>query len=79
MVSEFAVKKNINDGIPVRVAVTKYNSSLRFTPNSQGKSPAELIHGRPVRTVLSQLFDHPVQAKHSVTKYIPNQMVYTRN
>jgi len=54
MVSEFAVKKNINDGIPVRVAVTKYNSSLRFTPNSQGKSPAELIHGRPVRTVLSR-------------------------
>ncbi|XP_044312741.1 uncharacterized protein K02A2.6-like [Drosophila rhopaloa] len=51
----------------------------RFTPNSNGKSPAELIHGRPVRTVLSQLFEQPVDAKQSVTKYVPNQMVYARN
>ncbi|XP_043063527.1 uncharacterized protein K02A2.6-like [Drosophila ficusphila] len=76
---KFAVKKNLQDGIPLRVAVTKYLSSYRFTPNAQGKTPAELIHGRPVRTVLSQLFEKPVEAKQTNTKYIPNQMVYARN
>ncbi|XP_043064465.1 uncharacterized protein K02A2.6-like [Drosophila ficusphila] len=50
-----------------------------FTPKAQGKTPAELIHGRPVRTVLSQLFEKPVEAKQTITKYIPNQMVYARN
>nr|XP_043069521.1 uncharacterized protein K02A2.6-like [Drosophila bipectinata] len=43
---------------------------LRFTPNSYGKSPAELIHGRPVRTVLSQLFEQPVEAKLSATNNV---------
>nr|XP_043069087.1 uncharacterized protein K02A2.6-like [Drosophila bipectinata] len=76
---KFSVKKNLKDGIPLRAAVTKYLASYRFTPNSYGKSPAELIHGRPVRTVQSQLFEQPVEAKLSVTKYVPNQMVYARN
>ncbi|XP_043064398.1 uncharacterized protein K02A2.6-like [Drosophila ficusphila] len=76
---KFAVKKNLQDGIPLRVAVTKYLASYRFTPNAQGKTPAELIHGRPVRTVLSQLFGKPVEAKQTITKYDPNQMVYARN
>ncbi|XP_041565902.1 uncharacterized protein K02A2.6-like [Drosophila elegans] len=76
---KFAVKKNLKDGIPLREAVTKYLSSYRFTPNAQGKTPAELIHGRPVRTVLSQLFEQPVENKRTITKYISNQMVYARN
>ncbi|XP_041564492.1 uncharacterized protein K02A2.6-like [Drosophila elegans] len=76
---KFAVKKNLKDGIPLRVAVTKYLSSYRFTRNAQGKTPAEFIHGRPVRTVLSQLFEQPVEDKQTITKYISNQMVYARN
>jgi len=43
-----SVGKNIKDGYSVKIAVTKYLSSYRFTPNSEGKSPAELLHGRPV-------------------------------
>ncbi|XP_050745817.1 uncharacterized protein K02A2.6-like [Drosophila biarmipes] len=43
-----------------------------FTPNSYRKSCAELIHGRSIRTVISQLFEQPVEAKQSVTKYVAN-------
>ncbi|XP_041450608.1 uncharacterized protein LOC121404681 [Drosophila obscura] len=52
-----SVSKNIKDGYRVNTAVTKYLRTYRFTPNSEGKTPAELLHGRPVRTILSQLFE----------------------
>ncbi|XP_036340020.1 uncharacterized protein K02A2.6-like [Rhagoletis pomonella] len=77
-----SVSKNIQDGLPTKSAVLRYLASYRFAPNLNGKTPAELLHGRPVRTLLSQLFEHPRKAttnqKH-ITKYEKNQKVYARN
>nr|XP_043067227.1 uncharacterized protein K02A2.6-like [Drosophila bipectinata] len=64
---------------PFHPASNRLAERFGSTSNSYGKSPVELIHGRPVRTVLSQIFEQPVEAKLSVTKYVPNQMVYARN
>jgi len=65
-----SVGKNIKDGYSVKTAVTKYLSSYRFTPNSEGKSPAELLIGRPVRTILSQLFEKQTESQHIEPKSI---------
>ncbi|XP_041451267.1 uncharacterized protein K02A2.6-like [Drosophila obscura] len=75
-----SVSKNIKDGYRVNTAVTKYLSTYRFTPNSEGKTPVELLHGRPVRTILSQLFEKRSESKQTQqTKYSPNQKVFARN
>jgi len=75
-----SVGKNLKDGYSVKTAVTKYLSSYCFTPNSEGKSPAELLHGRPVRTILSQLFEKQTESQHiEPKKYSPNQKVFAKN
>jgi len=64
----------------VKIAVTKYLTSYRFTPNSEVKGPAELLHGRPVRTILSQLFEKQTESQHiEQKKYSPNQKVFAKN
>ncbi|XP_036318833.1 uncharacterized protein K02A2.6-like [Rhagoletis pomonella] len=78
-----AVKKNIGDGLQLHVAVRKYLSTYRFMPNDEGKSPAELLHGRPVRTLLSQVFESPKARLNppapNSPKFIVNQTVFARN
>ncbi|XP_050339840.1 uncharacterized protein K02A2.6-like [Bactrocera neohumeralis] len=77
-----AVRKNINEGLSIRCAVVKFLATYRFTPNSNGKTPAELIHGRSVRTMLTQLFETPTQSKSKIVdthKFQPNELVYARN
>ncbi|XP_033149641.1 uncharacterized protein K02A2.6-like [Drosophila busckii] len=74
-----SVSKNIREGLTPTLAVTKYLASYRFTPNAEGKTPAELIHGRPVRTILSQLFEQPATTAYKATKYLPQQPVFARN
>ncbi|XP_049308593.1 uncharacterized protein K02A2.6-like [Bactrocera dorsalis] len=77
-----AVPKNINEGLSVRCAVVKFLTTYRFTPYSNGKTPAELLHGRSVRTMLTQLFEAPAQSKSKVVdkyKFHPNELVYARN
>lgn len=49
-----SVRKNIDDNMSIKNAVHKYLSTYRFMPNAEGKSPAELMRGRPVRTIWSQ-------------------------
>ncbi|XP_037930970.1 uncharacterized protein K02A2.6-like [Teleopsis dalmanni] len=50
-----SVKKNIDDKLSINETVIKFLSSYRFLPNSEGKSPAEILHGRAVRTLVSQI------------------------
>ncbi|KAL7724915.1 hypothetical protein ACLKA6_020051 [Drosophila palustris] len=75
-----SVSKNIKEGYSVKTAVTKYLSSYRFTPNAEGKSPAELLHGRQVRTILSQIFEKQTESKPmQEAKYSANQAVFAKN
>ena len=43
--------------MPVKDAGHKFLLTYRFMPNSEGKSPAELMRGRPVLTVWTQLLE----------------------
>ncbi|XP_037943001.1 uncharacterized protein K02A2.6-like [Teleopsis dalmanni] len=77
-----AVKKNIDDGLSLKFAVSKYLATYRAMPNAEGKSPAELLHGRPVRTLLSQLFESPrkhLEASKRKMKFSLKQPVFARN
>ncbi|XP_018782639.1 PREDICTED: uncharacterized protein K02A2.6-like [Bactrocera latifrons] len=77
-----AVRKNINEGLSVRCAVVKFLATYRFTPNSNGETPAELLHGRSVRIMLTQLFETPAQSKSKIVdkyKFQPIELVYARN
>ncbi|XP_054745984.1 uncharacterized protein K02A2.6-like [Anastrepha obliqua] len=77
-----AVKKNVDDGLQLRAAVTKYLSTYRSMPNAEGKSPAEILHGRPVRTLLSQIFEtSTVKTKDGArkSKFCINEPIFARN
>lgn len=70
--------------MPVKDAVRKFLTTYRFMPNAEGKSPAELLRVRPVRTIWSQLLEPTskfVQRKISsnLTKYQINVTVYIKN
>lgn len=77
-----SVRKNIDDGMSIKNAVHKFLSTYRFMPNLEGTSPAELMRGRPVRTIWSQLLE-PSKKIHrkssNSTKYQVNDNVYVRN
>lgn len=76
-----AVRKNLDDNLPLKNAVHKYLSTYRFMPNEQGKSPAELMRGRPIKTIWSQLMESyktPISSKSPNSKYTINQPVYIR-
>ncbi|XP_046802727.1 uncharacterized protein K02A2.6-like [Lucilia cuprina] len=74
-----SVRKNIDDNMSIKEAVFKFLSTYRFMPNVDGKSPIELIRGRPVRTVWSQLLDRKKTSQHKyATKFQQNQQVYIR-
>lgn len=77
-----SVQKNIDDNMCVQDAVLKFISTYRFMPNCEGKSPAELLHNRPVRTIWTQLFDSTNQKFQKSTRYNKfqiNDPVYVRN
>jgi len=77
-----AMKKNVDDGLNVNDAALKFLATYRTMPNAQGLSPAQLLHGRPARTVFSQMFStkkHNFHDEEKITKYSPNQPVYIRN
>ncbi|XP_037929091.1 uncharacterized protein K02A2.6-like [Teleopsis dalmanni] len=74
--------KNIDGGLTIKNALVKYLSTYRFTPNTWGKIPAELLHGRKVRTLLSQVrqFHQPYDSKNnSNAQFQPNQSVFFRS
>ncbi|XP_037954661.1 uncharacterized protein K02A2.6-like [Teleopsis dalmanni] len=50
-----SVKKNLDDGMSISEAVIKFLVTYRSMPNSNNKSPAELLHGRTIRTLLTQI------------------------
>ncbi|XP_055918601.1 uncharacterized protein K02A2.6-like [Eupeodes corollae] len=50
-----AIQKQISEGVNERDALLTFLTSYRSTPNVTGKSPSELLHGRPMRSLLSQL------------------------
>lgn len=58
-----SVRKNIDDNLSFKEAVHKFLSNYRFMPNAEGKSPAELMRGRSVRTIWSQLPDRTMEKK----------------
>ncbi|XP_054742683.1 uncharacterized protein K02A2.6-like [Anastrepha obliqua] len=77
-----AVKKNIDDGLQVNESVLKFLSSYRTMPNAKGISPAHLLHGRPARTLFSQMFsveNDKTDFKQTSIKFSPNESVYIRN
>ncbi|XP_036317367.1 uncharacterized protein K02A2.6-like [Rhagoletis pomonella] len=61
-------------------ALYKYLATYRSTPNTvSGKSPAELLHGRQSRTILSALFPQKQNVFGSDLKFHVGQEVYARN
>lgn len=78
-----SVSKNIDDGQPVKNAVLKFLSTYRSIPNDEGKSPAELLHGRQIRTLLTQLphiqKERREEKDNKSTKYRVDDLVFLRN
>lgn len=77
-----SVRKNIDDNLSTKDAVHKFLSTYRFMPNAEGKSPAEIMRGRPVRTVWSQLLESSSQIHQDSPnrqKYQINDTVFVRN
>ena len=76
-----SVKKNLDDGIPLGDAVTKFLATYRSMPNAKDKSPAELLHGRSVRTLLTQILPQkkPPKKNAATPKYNDDCKVYLRN
>jgi transposase InsO family protein len=77
-----ALNKNCFDGTTVGVALTKFLATYRATPiPGINKSPAEMLHGRQPRSLLTSLM--PVKHKHSTqpcdTKFKKFDKVYARN
>ncbi|XP_036345449.1 uncharacterized protein K02A2.6-like [Rhagoletis pomonella] len=61
-------------------ALCKYLATYRSTPNPiTGKSPAEILHGRQPRTLLSALFPNQHVPNHSKSKFCIGQEVQARN
>lgn len=62
------------------LAIFKYLSTYRFTPDpSTGKSPAELLHGRQPRNLLSVMLpDYHPKPLEGETKFVVDQSVFTR-
>ncbi|XP_037957547.1 uncharacterized protein K02A2.6-like [Teleopsis dalmanni] len=76
-----SVKKNVDDGLSLNLALVKYLATYRAIPNAEGKSPAELLHGRTPRTLLT-LLSASVNKYKTVkcsTKFLPNKKVYVRH
>ncbi|XP_055905818.1 uncharacterized protein K02A2.6-like [Eupeodes corollae] len=66
----------------IDTAVSKYLMTFRTTPNPvTGKSPAEILHGRAHRILLSQIVPNSkVNSQNSsCPKFTINQTVYVRN
>lgn len=78
-----SVAKNIDCGLSVKNAVLKYLSTYRSMPNSEGKSPSELLHGRKIRTLLTQLPSQPEQQVrekvNNGARYKVGEAVFLRN
>lgn len=78
-----SVAKNIEEGLAVKEAVLKYLSTYRNIPNSEGKTPSELLHGRKIRTLLTQMQRKPpkqeLDTEDKGTKYKVNDPVFIRN
>ncbi|XP_037942535.1 uncharacterized protein K02A2.6-like [Teleopsis dalmanni] len=76
-----SVKKNVDDGLSLTLALVKYLATYRAIPNAEGKSPAELLHGRTPRILLALLsasINNDKTVKCS-TKFLPNEKVYVRH
>ncbi|XP_046805457.1 uncharacterized protein LOC124419544 [Lucilia cuprina] len=57
-------------------------TTCRFLPNAEGKSPAELMRDRPIRTVWTQLLESSKelqQQSSTSAKYQINDTVYVKN
>ncbi|XP_037957651.1 uncharacterized protein K02A2.6-like [Teleopsis dalmanni] len=76
-----SVQKNIDDGLSIKLALVKYLATYRAIPNAEGKSPAELLHGRAPRTLLTLLSAPPNNNKPVTrsTKFSPNETVYIKH
>ncbi|XP_055903718.1 uncharacterized protein K02A2.6-like [Eupeodes corollae] len=75
-----AIQKQISEGVNERDALLTFLTSYRSTPNVTGKSPSELLHGRPMCSLLSQLkpMSKP-DIKTVSAKFHPEQQVFIRN
>ncbi|XP_037927767.1 uncharacterized protein K02A2.6-like [Teleopsis dalmanni] len=76
-----SVKKNLDDSMPISEAVIKFLVTYRSMPNSNNKSPAELLHGRTVRTLLTQILPVTKSSKKQpvTTKFGKDCKVFLRN
>ncbi|XP_037941330.1 uncharacterized protein K02A2.6-like [Teleopsis dalmanni] len=76
-----SVQKNIDDGLSIKLALVKYLATYRTIPNAEEKSPAELLHGRAPRTLLTLLSAPPNNNKPVTcsTKFSPNETVYIKH
>ncbi|XP_036346978.1 uncharacterized protein K02A2.6-like [Rhagoletis pomonella] len=76
-----AMVKNLQDGLSIPAALIKYLSTYRSMPNAEGKTPAQLLHGRAVRTLLSQALPITQSTPNNKAnaKFKPSQLVYMRN
>lgn len=77
-----SMKKICTDGTNIQKALRIFLSTYRTTPLAKyGKSPAELLHGRQPRVLLSLLEPHQeIEDKKLVkTKFVIKQPVFVRN
>lgn len=77
-----SVKKNLDDQLSINDAVRKFLATYRFMPNTDEKSPAELMRGRAVRTIWSQLLESSkkcYETPKSSSKYNIEDAVFVRN
>ncbi|XP_037931172.1 uncharacterized protein K02A2.6-like [Teleopsis dalmanni] len=76
-----SAKKNLDDSMPISEAVIKFLVTYRSMPNTNNKSPAELLHGRTVRTLLTQILPVTKSSKKQpvTTKFGKDCKVFLRN
>ncbi|XP_037931460.1 uncharacterized protein K02A2.6-like [Teleopsis dalmanni] len=76
-----SVKKNLDDSMPISEAVIKFLVTYRSMPNSNNKSPAELLHGRTAQTLLTQILPVTKLSKKQpvTTKFGKDCKVFLRN
>ncbi|XP_046811309.1 uncharacterized protein K02A2.6-like [Lucilia cuprina] len=72
------LKKELTSGNNLNSSLLAYLTTYRSTPNKDGKSPAEIIHGRQPRTLLS-LLKPPINTSNKTTNDVSDLNHFKEN
>lgn len=76
-----ALSKILEDVPQCEEALAVFLETYRSTPDENGISPAERLHGRPHRTILSAMFPKPTHKNNKIApngKYLISEPIYIR-